>query len=58
MHIAMHGVFINIAMEHYEKFRDVLKQYNALTNNNQQWDIQKHSSEENKMYFSSFSEKH
>lgn len=57
MQITMHSLFNSIAMEHSNKFFIALKQYQELTNNNLQWDILDHSSEENKRYFNLFSEK-
>jgi hypothetical protein len=51
-HTAMHDLFNIIASEHYNKYKESSQQYNELTNNNHQWEFDKHTSEENKQYFS------
>jgi hypothetical protein len=57
MHTAMHSLFNIIAIEHYNKYKHSLQQYNELTNNNEQWDFDKHSNEETVKYISLFREK-
>lgn len=57
MHTAMHGLFNIISMEHYNKYKQSSQQYNELTINNGQWDFDKHTSEETKLYFSLHSKK-
>lgn len=57
MHTALHGLLHTIATEHYEKYRSTFKEYNLLTNNNEQWDLDSHTIQENELYFSLFRDK-
>jgi len=57
MHIAIHGLLHTIAKEHYNKYVKALDEYNALSNNNAQWDLLSHTAQENDMYVSLFREK-
>lgn len=53
----MHGFFNHIALEHFQKYTEYLKQYNELTSNKEQWDILSKTLEQNELYFTLFREK-
>lgn len=57
IHTAIHPLLNTIANEHFDKYVKALGEYNAMTNNNAQWDVLSHTSEDNGRYVSLYRDK-